>query len=103
MNTTLKDAIITAGKISDMTDKLAGMLNCKPADVYKAIAILMENEGLEVATVVHAGRTYNATYRKAAADSMVFDSDAAKAMMAAAGMEIPTKVRKGNAATAKVK
>lgn len=103
MNDILKNAIVTAGKISDMTDKLAGMLNCKPADIYKVMATMMEAENLTTATVVHAGRTYNATYRKAAADSEVFDSDAAKAMMAAAGMEIPTKVRKGNAATAKVK
>lgn len=103
MNATLKDAIILAGKINDLTDKLAGMLNCKPSAIGTTMATLMEIENLTTATVVHAGRTYCATYRKAAVDSEVFDSDAAKAMMAAAGMEIPTKVRKGNAATAKVK
>lgn len=103
MNPTLKEAIILAGKISAMQDTLAGLLNCKASDSAKVIATLMEKEGLTTATVTHAGRTFSATIRAAGKDSMTFDSDAAKALLTAAGIELPMRLRKGNAATAIIK
>lgn len=105
MNEVLKSAIIKMGQLSAIRDTVAGMLNCKPTDteICKAIATLMAADNLTTATVVNAGRTYSATIRAAASDSNVFDSDKAKAMMMAAGMELPTKVRKGASATAIIK
>lgn len=103
MNNTLKDAIILAGKISDMQAKLAALLNCRPNDTGKVIAEYMALESLTTATVTHAGRTYSATYRKGSSDSVVFDSDAAKKLLADAGIELPMKAKKGTTATAIVK
>ena len=103
MNNTLKDAIVIAGKISDMQAKLAALLNCRPNDTGKVIAELMAAENLTTATVVNAGRTYSATYRKGSTDSIVFDSDTAKKLLADAGIELPMKAKKGTAATAIVK
>lgn len=103
MSNSLRDAIVLAGRISAMQDSLAAMLNCKASDCNKVIAAMMQAENLVTATTVHAGRTYSATIRAAASDSNVFDSDKAKAMMMAAGMELPTKVRKGASATAIIK
>lgn len=103
MNSTLKDAIILAGKISDMQAKLAALLNCRTNDTGKAIAELMAAENLTTATATHAGRVYCATYRKGTPDSQVFDSDTAKKLLADAGIELPVKAKKGTAATAIVK
>lgn len=104
-NETLRASLINMGKIADIRATTAAMLNCKPSDteICKAIAKLMQAEGLVTATAKNAGRTYSATLRAASADTQVFDSDTAKAMMQAAGMELPTKVRKGNSATAIIK
>ena len=103
MSNSLRDAIVLAGRISAMQDSLAAMLNCKASDCNKVIAAMMQAENLVTATAVHAGRTYSATVRAAGADSEVFDSDKAKALLLAAGIALPTKMRKGAAATAIIK
>lgn len=105
MNDNLKNAIILAGKITNLRATLAGLLNCKASDteINKTIAVLMQAEGLNTATVHHAGRTYSATVRAGSKDTETFDSDTAKAMMLAAGMELPMRPKKGAAATALIK
>ena len=105
MNDTLKQSIITMGKIADLRATVAALLNVKPSDteICKAIAQLMQAENLTTATAKNAGRTYCATMRAAGKDTEVFDSDTAKTMMQAAGMTLPTKTRKGNSATALIK
>ena len=100
---TLKDAVILAGKIADLEAKLAGMLNCKSSECNKVIAELMEREGLKTATFNSAGRTYSATYRAASPDGQKFDSDAAKKLLMEHNLPVPMTVRKGASATAIIK
>ena len=103
MSTSLKHAVILAGKIADMEAKLAGMLNCKTGDINKTIALLMEAEHLQTATFTNAGRTFSATYRAASPDGQKFDTEAAKKLLQDNGLPVPMTTRKGACATAIIK
>lgn len=99
----LETIVKLMGQAADLQAKAAALLNCKVGDIGKQTALLMEAEGRQTVTITHAGRTYSATYNKGSADTTQMDSEAVKKYFAEHNIEVPTKPRKGKAATATFK
>lgn len=102
-----KDFNAILGYLADMNkarDRAAALLNVKPSDINKALAVEFEARGLQSRAFTDKhGNTTLFTYKASTADTLTVDTDAVKAEYAARGAVVPMKCRKGAAATIIVK